>query len=52
MELDRYLSQARDHDRKVRRRHEEEFIQLIRMIKAQLAHLREQDQEAELEDVD
>jgi hypothetical protein len=52
MELDQYLSEAFARDREMRRHHEQEFIELIRMIKLQLILLREQDQGAELEEVE
>ena len=51
MELDQYLSETFDRDREMKRRNEQEFIELVKMIKAELMLLREQDQGTELEEV-
>ena len=51
MELGQYISEAFDRDREMKRRNEQEFIELVKMIRLQLMLLCEQDQETELEEV-
>ena len=52
MELDHYVSEAFVRDRETRRRYEQDFIELIKIIREQLLLLGDQDQEAELEELE
>jgi hypothetical protein len=52
MNLDNYLSETIAMDREMKRRNEQEFIELVKMIRLQLMLLREQDHVTELEAAD
>jgi hypothetical protein len=52
MELDRYLSQAVERDRETRMRNEQDFIEMVKSIRSELALLTEKDQGEDLEPAD